>query len=261
MGPCTWDIDVTCCQETWDAATPTDRTRAQEYATSVLWALTGRRFGLCISTVRPCISQVDPLYQTYGVLWDSGGGGWDFMPFLFSGVWRNCACGGPCMCRASSEIWLPGPVAGIAEVRINNVIVDPATYRVDEQTWLVRQGGQVWPVAQNLDEPATSTTDTFVVTYARGVEVPPAGRVAAGTLACEFLKSCTGGQCRLPARVSSLTRQGVSFQAADATIADGFTGINEVDNWVFAVNPNKLKARPGVWSPDLPTNRVTTWTA
>ncbi len=260
MGPCTWDIDVSCCSDTWNAATPADRTRAQQYATTVLWSLTGRQFGLCAMTVRPCTPMVDPLYQTYGVLWDSGGG-WDFVPFIWNGSWRNCGCGGVCQCRPSSEVWLPGPVAGITEVRVNNLVIDPATYRVDEETFLVRQGGEVWPNSQNLDNPASSTTDTFVVTYLRGKQVPPAGQVAAGILACEFLKSCTGEKCRLPARITSLTRQGVSMSAADQTIADGYTGINEVDNWVFAVNPNRLKARPAVWSPDVPAHRVTTWTA
>lgn len=262
MSPCTWDIDVSCNQAVWDAATPADRTRAQEYATSVLWALTARRFGLCVIEVRPCEVRTEQGYQTYGVLLDSGGGGgWTWLPYLDDvGRWNNLACPGG-QCRPSSEVWLPGPVAGITEVRINDVVVAPSAYRVDNATYLVRQDGGSWPVTQDFNVDQYATEGTFVVTYARGVAVPGAGQVAAGTLAVEFLKACTGGNCRLPARVSSLTRQGVTMQAADTTIKDGLTGINEVDNWIFSVNPYRRAQASAVWSPDLPANRVTTWRA
>lgn len=262
MSPCTWDIDVSCCQTVWDAATPADRTRAQEYATSVLWALTARRFGVCVIEVRPCEIRTEQGYQTYGVLLDSGGGGgWNWLPYLDDvGRWNNLTCPGG-QCRPSSEVWLPGPVAGITEVRINDAVVDPSAYRVDNATYLVRQDGGSWPVTQDFNVDQYATEGTFVVSYARGVAVPAAGRVAAGALACEFLKACVGSSCRLPARVSSLTRQGVTMQAADTTINDGLTGINEVDNWIRSMNPYKRAQASAVWSPDLPANRVTTWRA
>lgn len=261
MSPCTWDIDPSCGQDVWDAASPADRVRATQYATDVLWALTGRRFGLCVLEVRPCDVITEPLYETYGVLWDSGGGGWQWMPYLDSGGrWNNLTCPGG-QCRPASEVWLPGPVAGITEVRINDVLVDPAAYRVDDQAYLVRQDGGSWPVSQNFNVDQYSVDSTFVVTYARGVPVPPSGQVAAGQLAIEFLRACAGGNCRLPARIQSLTRQGVSMQATATTIGDGLTGINEVDNWIHSVNPNKLSQPVRVWTPDAPVRRVTTWRA
>lgn len=259
-GPCTWDLDPSCDQAVWDAASAADKDKATAYATYVMWALTGRRYGLCVMSVRPCDVITDPSYQTYGVLWDSGGGGgWQFMPYLDTGGrWNNLICPGG-QCRPASEVWLPGPVAGIAEVRVNNALVDPAAYRVDDQSYLVRQDGGAWPVSQDYGVDSTSSTSTFVVTYARGVPVPAAGAAATGVLAVEFLKACVGSACRLPARVSSLTRQGVSMQAAQTTIKDGMTGINEVDNWIYSVNPYKRAQATRVYSPDLPVRRVTTW--
>jgi hypothetical protein len=261
-GPCLWDIDTSCNEDVWNAATPAERERATAYATEVLWALTGRRFGLCILEVRPCQRLVEPTYETYGVLWDQGaGGGWSFMPYLdSSGRWNNLACPGG-QCRPASEVWLPGPVAGITEVRINDQVVDSSAYRVDDFAYLVRQDGGSWPVAQDFSVDQYDDAGTFVVTYARGVPVPAAGAAAAGTLAIEFLRACAGGNCRLPARIQSLTRQGVSMQATQTTIKDGLTGLNEVDNWIYAVNPYQRSQPVRVWSPDQDVRRVTTWRA
>lgn len=261
-GPCQWDLDVGCNQTEWDAATDAQRAAATEYATYVMWALSGRQFGLCLLEVRPCEVLTEPTYQTYGVLWDSGGGGgWQFMPYLDTGGrWNNLACPGG-QCRPASEVWLPGPVAGITEVRINNAVVSPSAYRVDDAAYLVRQDGGSWPIAQDYNVDQYATTGTFVVTYARGVAVPPSGAAATGALAIEFLRACAGGKCRLPARVQSLTRQGVSMSAAETSIKDGLTGLNEVDNWLFAVNPNGLRQRVQVWTPDQAPRRVTTWRA
>ncbi len=89
-----------------------------------------------------------------------------------------------------------------------------------------------------LDEPGT-----WSVTYTRGVPPPPGSAKLVGLLAQEFLAACNGGKCRLPRRVRSVTRQGVTMDMVDPTdvYATGKTGIPEIDLWLSAVNPHRVQ--------------------
>lgn len=73
-------------------------------------------------------------------------------------------------------------------------------------------------------------------------------------LVSEFWNACRGGKCRLPKRVQSISRQGVSMQMVDpvALFENMQTGISEVDLWITAVNPHRLSAPSAVSSPDYP---------
>jgi hypothetical protein len=139
------------------------------------------------------------------------------------------------------------------------VVVDPSSYRIDDAQWLVRQDGDHWPICQDYNL-AAGLTGTWSVTYFRGAVVPDSVLAAAGSLACEFAKACTGGECRLPGRVSSIIRQGVSIQLVDVSdlLKHGFTGLTEVDQVIRAFNPSSLTHRLRVLSPDIQVNRVTT---
>lgn len=249
--PCGWTIDTTCCPD-WATYTNAQRDRATQWATQILWALTGRRFGVCEVTVRPCGStcHVYGGWMAYPAIADGVGTSWT--PFIRDGVWFNCGCVGGCSCEPSCTVWLPGPVAGVVEVIVNGIVINAADYRVDNRDKLVGLNGQCFPRCQdmNLESPAEGT---FQVTYQRGVPVPVAGQIAAGLLACEFIKACTGGDCRLPGNLQSLSRNGVEVQMIDPTddLAAGLTGIPDVDLWVRSVNPNKLARRMRVSSPDL----------
>lgn len=261
MSPCLWTLDTSCCQATWNGADAALQARAEQYATMVLWAATGRRYGPCAITVRPCNPQRGSTYQTYGMWLDAavGGTATGWMPFAWDGAWRNCGCGPQsCVHDPAAQVWLPGPVAAISEVRVNNVVITSTAYRVDDGAWLVRQDGGTWPQSQDFGQPAASATDTFLVTYLRGELVPDGGAAAAGALACEYVKMCQGGPCRFPKRVTSVSRQGVSV-SANETIQSGETGLPEVDAWVRALNPRKLVQRSRAYSTDLDEARVTTW--
>lgn len=249
--PCAWTIDTTCVPG-WGTATNEQRDRSQSLATYVLWAFTGRQFGTCEVTVRPCGSDCNVYggWMTYPVTADGIGTVW--APFIRDGSWFNCGCVGPCACEPECSVRLPGPVAGIVEVTVDGVVIDPALYRVDNRWRLVGVNGQCWPKCQNLG--LTSPGEgTFEVTYLRGRPLPAAGQVAAGILAGEFLKACRGEACSLPANISSLTRQGVQIEMVDPTAETGagLTGIREVDLWIMAVNPQKLQRRPRVFSGDV----------
>jgi hypothetical protein len=256
--PCVWPINTNCCPD-WDTYDPQLQSDATAWATSILWALTGRRFGPCTIIVRPCGSTCNfgGGYFTYPVELSGGSGiPGTWIPFVdAAGSWRNCMCPGACSCVARCEVWLPGPVASVSSVLVDGVEIDPSAYRVDNGNLLVRQDGECWPECQDFnlaaDSPETSE-NTFVVTYQRGTPVPVAGQIAAGLLACDFAKSCTTG-CELPGNLSSLSRQGVEVTLADPTeeLNGGLTGIPQVDQWIRAVNPNKLSSRARVRSLDF----------
>lgn len=263
-GPCSWTVETSCCPE-WDTLGPQVQSVALAWSTYILWALTGRRYGPCSVILRPC----GPQCQTnFGYLtWPVGapqsvGAGAPWMtPFIDSGTWRNCGCAGGCSCKAAHEITLPGPVARIDVVMIDGVVLDPSAYRVDSYRGLhvlVRTDGEPWPSCQDMAL-ANDAVGAFAVTYQRGIDVPRAGQIAAGELACEFAKACAGQDCALPQALSSLSRNGVEVTVADPeTLLDsGRTGIHNVDMWIRAVNPAGLSQRSRVLSSDVAGPRFT----
>lgn len=263
--PCDWPIDTTCCPD-WDDVDPAIQTQATAWSSFILWALSGRQFAPCPITVRPCGRCVEQTYQTYGVWTDGyqGAVGPMWLPYIgVDGNWRNCGCTGGCRCAPTSQVWLPGPVDSIVEVRVDNVVVAPAEYRVDiandGKFWLVGQQGRIWPECQNFDQPEAGVDNTFVVTYNRGRAVPPGGDAANGRLACEYAKLCAGAVCALSAEATTISRDGVTYSilSPEDIIAKGFTPITAVNQWIWAVNPNGLKSGPRVWSPDSDIPRVT----
>lgn len=208
------DVGAPCNEYDFDVVT---LETSLQIASDVLFQLTGRRYsGECETTIRPCgYRQPDSC-----------------------GCLSSRACG----CRRLSELRLPGVVVEVTEVRIDGAVVDPARYRVDDWRTLVylpesdtadRQG---WPCCQRLDQPDTEP-DTWSVTYTHGIDPPPGGVRAAAVLGCQLALSFnpdTAGQCRLPKRVTAITRQGVTIAVLDplTLFADGITGLADVDLWV-----------------------------
>lgn len=253
---CEWPVDRTCLPAipeltppwTPDAAAAYElavaqQSSAEDLAVSVLWALSGRQFGVCETTVRPCPTGYDHARSSWAgpqlVVWDETG-------------WRDTSCGclGRCTQSGPSMVHLPGPVAPTCDahpitVTIAGAILDPAEY-VIEGNILYRRAGKSWP-GQNLAAP-NGEPGTWSVTYRRGTPVPPGVDTLTGLLAKEFLNACSGGKCRLPRNVRSISRQGVAFEVYDSRdmYASGKTGLAEVDLWLTAVNPNHLAAAPEV---------------
>lgn len=246
-GPCNWSltIDADCCPS-WATLPVAQQTRAITYATNIMWAATGRRYGLCENVIRPC--GLDRVCGSCGS-WNSYSG--FLRPFTVDSLWRNCGCGGLCDCAPLCQIKLPSPVANVSQVVVDGIIIAASSWRVDDNQWLVRTDGLCWPECQDydVDVPAVGTLQ---VSYDRGDPIPDAVLDAASTLACEFAKACAGLPCRLPNRMTTLTRQGVtvSFVDIDRLLARGLTGIVEVDQIITAFNPYALKARPFVYSYD-----------
>lgn len=235
---CTWLVDRSCLPIAETEIEIAQQQAAEDLAVQVLWALSGRQFGVCPVIARPCPEPCG------GVTVDSYFGGW-FFPVWDGTNWRNvaCGCGPKCSWRSPSVIHLAArvalPIQEVTEVVIEGEVLDPTEYRL-EGDLLYRVNGR-WPaqdLTQPLDEPGT-----WSVTYTRGVPPPPGSAKLVGLLAQEFLAACNGGKCRLPRRVRSVTRQGVTMDMTDPTdiYATGKTGIPEIDLWLSAVNPHRVQ--------------------
>lgn len=230
---------------------------SEELAWRTLASLTAYQIGVCPIVVRPCV----PGGYTGSYMSAAGYMGGSFTPHYIDGGWFNSSCGrcsGGCECSVLSEIILPGPVGAIVEIRIDGAVLDPGAYRVDNSNHLTRHDGQPWPKTQDLGLPE-GQPGTWTVVYYRGAAPDAMTNYAAGVLAAEFLKACKGSKsCRLPSGVTSITRQGVSFEIQGDMFENGMTGIREVDAIIRLYNPNALKSAPVVMSPDSRRTRMTT---
>lgn len=249
MADCEWPIDASCAQTEWDAYPEPVRQRAAGLAGATLRRLSGYRVGGCPILVRPCV-----LGCTDIALYRSRGWG---PSQLADGSWVNsCGCTTDCSCTALCEVRLAAPVGPITAVKVDGAVVPASDYRVDGDR-LVWTGASdcPWPTCQDMtqddDQPGT-----FSVEYLNAHAPDSLAAYAAGVLAIEFAKACTGGKCRLPANVTSVTRQGVQFEIAAGSFPSGMTGLREVDAWIGLWNPDALRQSSQVWWPGRRDPRV-----
>jgi len=244
VGPCSpWPFECGCCKI--DGASPAVTGAAIVAATEVLWAASGRRFGEClVEGLLPCPEDCP----------DVSGGSWP-SPALIGGSWFNLGCGGgcvgPCSCNTVEAFLLPAPVTRVVEVVVDGIVVPTGSYRLENWRRVVRTDGGRWPRCND---------GTWTVSVVVGKEVPQLGLLAAAELACEMVKACVPGQeCRLPARVQMITRQGITQQFIDPQefLKEGRVGLYMSDLFIQTFNPFGLKSRPRVFSPDAPSRRIT----
>lgn len=267
-----YNVDPEQATPPYSEIDPTVKARAEMLAWLSLGARTGQSVGTCPVTVRPCAASCGPrgTWVTAVVIGGDmqalGRRGGLLNPMIVGdGDWINaCGCfsSDDCSCSRICKAILPGPVGDVIEVKVSGAVVDPSAYRVDNGNQLVRTDGECWPSCQDMNA-GPDEEGSFVVTYVQGFPIDDALNFAAGILAAEFLKACTGDKsCRLPAGVASLTRQGVQL---DIVSRDPFesllTGITEVDTVIAAYNPYGLRSAPVVISPDYRPTRQTTWSA
>jgi hypothetical protein len=234
----------------------------ERMAAELLWNWTGRIFGVCELSVRPCRSGCSSAARWMNTFWGRGPYPWgagagSWVPLLIGGEWFNmgCGCAGTCSCSESgpSSLRLPGPITEVVSVRVDGVPVPSSAYEVMYGRNLVRRDGGVWPACQDLllnaDQPGT-----FEVVYRRGVAVPLGGQIAAGVLACELAKAaCNDNSCQLPQRLQTVTRQGMTVGIVDSFqgLGDGKTGIWLIDSWTSSIKGQNAKGFAGVRSPDF----------
>ena len=224
---------------------------AAKSASNLLWALSGRKFsGIVTVTERyVCAGRIyrygPSINNNQAVLIDG-----DVFNFYSDDLdfYEGMTADG---ITSSSRIRLRGrPVTKVHTIRdrSGNIISPDKYYLVDHST-IQATFGVPW------------TPCNIEITYSYGTEPPTLGKMAARTLAIEFVKLWNGhDDCALPQRVTSISRQGVSYTLLDSQdfIDDMRTGLYAVDLFLKSVNPDKARAKARVFTPDVPRARRNT---
>lgn len=262
VGPCSGWIDATDVLAT--CTNVTDPLLAQQLADAandVVYGATARQFkGVCTDTIRPTrigcscwgaggISAGVPISWGFwaGLNMWAGGYGWGYNDYPV-----------PQGCGYLSEYALSYPVSQILQIKVDGSVLDPSTYRVDEERMLVRLPNSDgtnpgWPLCQNMQLPDTQP-GTWSVNFTYGIAPPSACLLAAKQLACQLGLAFVGAPCALPTGTTKVTRAGITIERgllADWT-KGGSTGLALVDAAIRAYNPNQLMMQSSVYSPDVP---------
>lgn len=218
--------------------------RAVLVASLMLYRASGRQYpGLCTDVVRPCAGCGLP---SQSLDYPFGGS----RPI---GLYGPCSCGPhrdvQCGCSVHAAVQLPGrPITSIVSVLMNGTDITDDVTVIDGDS-LIRISGTPWPCIQDLTKAATEP-GTWQVTYTYG-RIPDAdGLLAAEVLACQLLAGwCTSPgcpECKLPQRLTSMTREGDTIQMAALDpfefLEGGRFGVYEVDSWLSLENPGRIAA-------------------
>ena len=86
-------------------------------------------------------------------------------------------------------------------------------------------------------------TGLLKVEYTVGSNLPPGTMFAADQVAREYINARLGRKCRLPERITSVSRTGVSWTVFDPQdiIKQGMSGIPQIDTWLAMVNPTQQR--------------------
>ena len=224
---------------------------AVKTASYLLWGMSGRKYSGTTTVTERYVSVYDPYLR-------AGASVMTYSPTLIQGEVKNLRIGGSGLygdddylgdgTSSNTRIRLRGrKVVKIHTVRdIDGNIIDPSQYYLVEHSTLLATPGATW------------TLSNVEVTYTYGTPPPTAGKNAARMLAIELVKLYEGDDtCALPQRVTSISRQGISYTVLDNQdfIDDLRTGLYSVDLFLKTTNPDKARARARVFSPDVPKAR------
>lgn len=138
------------------------------------------------------------------------------------------------------------PVLSVSKVVYLGKEMNPSSYTLRNNSYLVQKNSLPW-ILNDIND--------ISITYTYGLNPPSAGIRAAIRLANELILADSGSSdCSLPERITSVSRQGVSYTVMDPQefLANGRVGLYEVDLFLTAVNPIKAKKRPKIFSVDQP---------
>jgi hypothetical protein len=250
---CHWPVIGTC-----DAvqADPDLVDWATQSSIEILWAATGRRYGICDRTIRPCLPgcEGDGRVNAWDLVGQRGVG----TPRLGRWAFETVTCGrcpGDCTCRHVEEIQLWNkPVRRVLSVTIDGVVLDPANYH-RQGSWVIRTDGSSWPRCQDRNAQA-GTEGSWELEYRWGNVVPISGQIAAGLYRCQILMALVGDdRCELPERIRTKVVDGqtIGFLEPMTFLSEGLTGLGGiVDQWITRANPAKLQRKARVYRADDP---------
>lgn len=221
---------------------------ACQMASNIMWAMSGRKYQGTTTVTERYFTAIDAFrYQ--------GSSAKQFFPHMIGGSvfnlpaedWNDSAYQSDGS-SSLSRIRLRGkPVHEVHLVRsgYDGRIIPNDAYYLADHSMLVAYKGTPW------------TPGNIEVTYTYGQQPPTAGRHAARLFAIELVKLWEGDPCALPDRVTSVTRQGISYTILDnQDFLENFrTGIYAIDIFLKTANPAKALAPSKVFSPDIPRAR------
>lgn len=215
-GPCdnwglTWaDVTARGCGSCSKITSEAAQAQILEAAVNLAWAATGRRYGVCTETLRPCL---------------------------------GCDCGSAyneCGCFVYQRIDLDPaqdmggisqPIQSIGSVTLLGVPLLPGTdYALGENRWLYRlPRGELWPACQDIG----AVPAPVEIEVGRGWP-PPRDLILLGVLplAREMAANDCGDPCSIdPSKVQSVQREGISFALISKGDAwkEGLTGDQGID--------------------------------
>lgn len=244
MFPLDWPVDYSQCTDCGpfdDEATGTEvKAKFEDMAKWFLWGWTKRQFGTTTSWLRPDESCDRPPTYAYlppVVAWP-----------LCCGSCKQCGCS----CGSLTSLWVSAPVESVTQVVIAGEVLPEDSYHLEGAHRIVRTDGGSWPSTQNMMADVQSPGG-WGIEIVVGTSVPTGGRIATAVLACELAKAaCNDTKCRLPQRVTSITRQGVAMTMLDDFdgLQKGRTGIWLIDSWVSSVTEVPMPAtvvNPDKW--------------
>jgi hypothetical protein len=229
---------------TVDRLTDQDSPYAEEAVQSasyIMWLLSGRKFGGVFTTTETYCQNYEYGYITAGRLNIGTLPYHQAAPEIANGEIRNVCgdCGGcshTVRLRGAPVVNVLSVVRGSSEIPLDQLVI------VDRGRIAPADSHRCW-----------GGCDDVVVTYQYGSFPPITGVHAATALADQYIWAATGDtRCTLPSRVTSISRQGVSWTLLDNQdfLDKGRTGIYAVDLFLTSVNPDRARNRPRVFTPD-----------
>lgn len=219
-----------------------DVSLAVAFASRILWRLSGRQYGLRWRTIRPMRRRcgVCAGWPASLAWWYDHSGFQTVTPWSLPSGWERFVC--ESRCDRDAGVRLPGRPYALSSVIIDGVALAPSTYALDGARRLVRTDGGSFPRSNDPDL-VLGSVGTWSVTYLSGRPVPDDGGVAAAELAGHIALAWVGSSaCKLPARLTQVTRQDVTmaFQDPMDFLRQGRTGLYLPDLWLQSVNPRGL---------------------
>lgn len=223
-------------------------------ASYLLWGMSGRKYSGTTTVTEKYVSSYDPYLRM-------GASSKNYQPILVNGHVENVRSDGFGRfgeydfmgdgTSSNSRLRLRGRKV----IKIHNMrdqfgkIISTNKYYLSEHSTIIATPGANW------------SPSNVEVTYTYGTPPPTAGKAAARILAIELVKLYEGDDtCALPQRVTSVSRQGVSYTLLDSQdfIDELRTGIYAIDLFLKTANPDRARARARVFSPDVSKARRTT---
>lgn len=210
---------------------------AVDYASFVLYKLTGEKYPGVATTTETYVSE-----SRTATLAD---------PVSTTALQNIPAIGIPDRVQYPQRLYLRGtPVHEVTSVKYGDKLLATEDYALYNRRFLKLRRGAQWDYF--CDQKG------ITVTYSYGMMPPKAGVLAAQTLANELLilmgEGRSGAECRIPERVRSVSREGISFDMIDPQefMDDGRTGIWEIDLFIRTANPSRAKKPPRILSANDP---------